>query len=133
MTLYQAEGLLWMQILDPLKTPRPKPSEAPPPTFRKVLETSGNFMAVGGEGARERVLRENAERVGVWREWEGEQEREQGPKRPMLLDAPPIGCPDHPNGRFEECGPCGTARRRHDRWVAQEKYTDALRRSGSDE
>lgn len=70
----------------------------------------------------------------MWREWEGEQETGvRGVKRPVLLDAPPIGCPDHPNGRFEECGPCGTARRRHDRWVAQEKYTDALRRSGSDE
>jgi hypothetical protein len=44
----------------------------------------------------------------------------------MLIDAPPLGCPEHPHGTFKDCGPCGTARRRHDRWVAQERYTDQL-------
>lgn len=124
LTLYQAHGRSWVQLTSPLLTQRPRPSEAPPPPHP---ETSGNFMAVGGVGARERRAREDAERASQWAEWEAAQERgPRPPARPLLLDAPPIGCPDHPNGRFADCGPCGTARRRHDRWVAQQRYTEQL-------
>lgn len=82
-------------------------------------------------GARERadgrVRAETSERAGAWAEWERRQEQApRPPARPLLLDAPPLGCPDHPNGRYEDCGPCGTARRRHDKWVAQERYTQQL-------
>lgn len=133
LTIYQAQGLLWMQLLDPLKTPRPKASPAPPPDFMQPHATARSFMAVGGESASERararVESERAEQAERWAEWEGEQEQAHGrPARPLLLDAPPIGCPEHPNGRFSECGPCGTARRRHDRWVAQERYADTMRK-----
>lgn len=129
--IYQADGLLWMQLLDPLKTPRPKRSEAPPPNVMQLQEGSRGLMAVGGESAgeraRARVQSERAEQAERWAEWESEQEQAHGrPARPLLLDAPPIGCPEHPNGRFADCGPCGTARRRHDRWVAQERYADAM-------
>ena len=48
------------------------------------------------------------------------------PRRPLLIDAPPLGCPEHPDGTFPDCGPCGTARRRHDRWVQQERYTQQV-------
>ena len=71
---------------------------------------------------------EGAERASQWAEWAAEQERTTPPRRPLLLDAPPIGCPDHPNGRIEDCGPCGTFRRRHDRWVAQQRYTEQVER-----
>lgn len=126
--MYPSEGTWWIQLRRPLKTPRPRPSECPP-------EPSGDFLAVGGarERARERVRGEGAERAREWAEWEQEQERTRTPARPLLLDAPPIGCPDHPNGRYEDCGPCGTARRRHDRWVAQQRYEDQLAKAAGEE
>lgn len=79
------------------------------------------------ERARAWVQAESAERSGRWAGWEGTQEHKpQPPRRPLLLDAPPIGCPDHPHGRFANCGPCGTARRRHDKFLAQERYTQEV-------
>lgn len=123
LSLYQSAGVWWIALTSPLRTPRPMPSECPAP------DLSGTFLAVGGARARarERVLAEAGERAERWAEWEGEQERtRRTPARPLLLDAPPIGCPDHPNGKFADCGPCGTARRRHDRWVAQQRYEENL-------
>ncbi|MBO3663713.1 hypothetical protein [Microbacterium stercoris] len=119
--IFDADGATWIALTRPLRTPRPLPSECPPPP---VQEASGRFLAVGG--ARERVRAEQGERASEWARWEQEQERTRIPKRPLLLDAPPIGCPDHPNGRYADCGPCGTARRRHDRWVAQQRYEDQI-------
>jgi hypothetical protein len=125
LTMYESGGTWWIQLHRPLKTPRPMESECPPPPSP---EPSGRFLAVGGarERARERVRAEGAERAGTWTDWEREQERSLPPARPLLLDAPPIGCPEHPNGRFKDCGPCGTARRRHDRWVAQARYEEQI-------
>jgi hypothetical protein len=70
---------------------------------------------------------EQGQRASQWAVWSDGQERKPvPPSRPLLMDAPPIGCPDHPNGRFNDCGPCGTARRRHDRWVAEARYGEKL-------
>lgn len=130
LVIYEAEGSEWIALARPLKADRRgASSECPPPPVR---ERSRSSMAVGG--ARERVRAEAGERASAWAEWEQEQERTaRKPARPLLLDAPPIGCPDHPNGRYEDCGPCGTARRRHDRWVAQERYTQQLADQGVDD
>jgi hypothetical protein len=133
LTMYEAMGRWWIQLHRMLKTARPSPSEAPPPPLRNPPETYGDFMAVGGARAwaRERVESENREGAEAWTRWAEEQERSRPPERPMLLDAPPIGCPDHPHGRFADCGPCGTARRRHDRWVAARRYEDQLLKHAS--
>lgn len=134
LTLYRSAGLEWVQLLDPLLTQRPRASEAPAPPVRARPEHSGNFMAVGREAsvsrerAREQVASEDAERASQWATWAAEQERDPRPTRPLLLDAPPIGCPEHPSGRFADCGPCGTARRRHDKWVAQQRYSEQMAR-----
>lgn len=149
LSIYTTAGRAWIQLLRPLVTQRPSPSECPPPPRRnRNPESSGMFMAVGGEGVRDedegdglsgrewararagaRVRAEGDARASRWADWQSEQEQAPArPERPMLLDAPPIGCPDHPNGRFAGCGPCGTARRRHDRWVAQQRYTEELER-----
>lgn len=131
LSLYEADGATWMQLARPLKTPRAQPSDVPPPPVRTIPESSGRFMAVGGarERAGARVGAEGAARASAWAEWEAEQERATpAPTRPLLLDAPPIGCPDHPNGRFADCGPCGTARRRHDRWLAERRYEEQVER-----
>ena len=130
LTLYQAENRWWIQLHRPLKTARPTPSAAPDPPLSIPQESSGAFMAVGGARAwaRERVVSEGDERAAEWAGWASEQERSRPPSRPLLLDAPPIGCPDHPNGRFQDCGPCGTARRRHDKWLSERRYEEQLAR-----
>lgn len=127
LTIYTTpDGREWVALARPLKADRRGAiSDCPPPPHG----ASRRSVAVGGarERAEARVLAEGVERAGVWDVWAEEQERaHRPPARPLLLDAPPIGCPDHPHGAFEDCGPCGTARRRHDRWVAQQRYTDQL-------
>lgn len=127
LTLYQEDGVEFLALRRPLKTDaRVAWSTCPEPP----REASRTFAAVGGAGerARARVRDEGDERARQWADWEAEQERSRPPARPLLLDAPPIGCPDHPNGKFADCGPCGTARRRHDRWVAQQRYEEAVSR-----
>jgi hypothetical protein len=124
---YTAEDAEWLQLRRPLRLDsRLAWSNCPEPPVR---ERSRSFAAVGGarERAGARVRAEQAERAGQWATWADEQEsRPAPPKRPLLLDAPPIGCPDHPHGRFENCGPCGTARKRHDRWVQEARYGEQM-------
>lgn len=127
LTIYQDGGAEWIALRRPLRVDaRVASSDAPEPP----REHSRTFAAVGGAGerARARVQAESAERESEWARWRAEQERgrPRAPKRPLLLDAPPIGCPDHPHGRFEDCGPCGTARRQHDRWLTQERHTQQM-------
>ena len=150
LTLYTAEGVDWFELTHPLDTQRPTVTSRPRPgVSRSIPEGSGKFMAVGGVGAgereqapsgnawrtsepwasaRERVRREPVgEPVEDWRTWREEAEREvRPPVRPLLLDAPPIGCPEHPYGRFANCGPCGTARKQHDLWVAKRRHGIAM-------
>lgn len=127
LTIYQSGGREWIALTTPLRadTRNAPPSECPDPP----RDLSRHVAAVGGarERAEERVRAEVGERAGQWAEWSREQERTaRPPAMPLLLQAPPIGCPDHPNGRYEDCGPCGTARRRHDRWVVQQRYTQQV-------
>lgn len=127
LTIYQEDGTEFVALRRPLRTDaRVAWSNCPEPP----REVSRSFAAVGGAGerARARARDESDERARDWATWEAEQERTRLPARPLLLDAPPIGCPDHPNGRYSDCGPCGTARRRHDKWIAQQRYDDALTR-----
>lgn len=147
LTIYQANGSEWIALTRPLRTDqRGADSDCPPPpevSAGHLHETARNHAAVGGERERAgesraseprgrewaeaRVRAEQDERAGAWAEWRGGREgATRMPSRPLLMDAPPIGCPDHPNGRYADCGPCGTARRQHDLWVAQERYTEQL-------
>lgn len=130
LTIYTAAGRTLLELVSPLLTQRPTPSPLPPPARSPDPENSGKFLAVGGarERADERVRAEAGERAGEWADWEREQEREAAPRRPLLADAPPIGCPAHPNGRYEDCGPCGTARRRHDHWLSENRYAEQVAR-----
>ena len=136
LTIYTANGSTWFELRRPLVTQRPTESEHPPPP---VPESSGEFVAMGGarERARERVRAEGDERASRWAAWADEQERVAPPERPLLLDAPPIGCPEHPHNRFAlDCGACGTARRRHDLWVTEQRYlrrVEQYERSVSDD
>lgn len=48
------------------------------------------------------------------------------PKRPAILQAPPLGCQEHPQGTLEDCGPCGTAAERRRVFLARHKYEQQL-------
>ena len=124
---YQHDGTEYLVLRRPLRVDaRLAWSNCPDPPHR---EPSRTFAAVGGARARagERVRAEQAERASEWAQWADEHEsKPRPPRRPLLLDAPPIGCPDHPFGRFKDCGPCGTARRRHDRWVQEARYGEQM-------
>lgn len=105
-----------------------------PPAPRGGLKSS---MAIGREEreevsgerarqrARERLRREDELATQRWTsEDDGQITR---PKRPAVLDAPPIGCPDHPNGSVTgACGPCGTQRERRVEYLARERYQEQL-------
>ncbi|MDN3309583.1 hypothetical protein QWJ90_01425 [Microbacterium oryzae] len=131
LTLYRADGSEWIQLVRPLKADtRGAPDDCPPPP---VQDSPWDPMAMGGARERaaaragERMRAEQGVRASQWATWaDGQERRPEPPRRPLLLDAPPIGCPDHPNGRYQDCGPCGTARRRHDRWVAEARYGEKL-------
>ena len=127
---YEVGGEPALALRRPLKADaRGARSKIPPPPPRGVPR---NPVAMEGEraSARERaearVRAEQAEREREWAAWRERGERSAPPRRPLLLDAPPIGCVDHPNGRRADCGPCGTARRQQDLWVAQQRYTEQL-------
>lgn len=128
---YTDEESEYLVLRRPLKLDaRSAWSNCPTPPDR---EGSRRSAAVGGARERaaarasERVRAEQAERSTEWARWSGEHEsKPQPPRRPLLLDAPPIGCPDHPFGRFKDCGPCGTARRRHDHWVQEARYGEQM-------
>lgn len=125
--LYEDEGREWLALLRPLRVDaRVAFSDCPPPPVR---ERSRSFAAMGGgreraeARARERVRAEQETSASLWAEWaERAEQVPRPPVRPLLLDAPPLGCPDHPFNRNKDCGPCGNARRRHDRWVAEARY-----------
>lgn len=116
---YEHEGEPVLALTRPLKADlRSAGSDIPPPPSRGVPRSSA---AMGG--ARERAEAQvRAEQAEVQQEWAARRERVSKPERPRMLDAPPIGCPDHPDGTFEDCGPCGTARRQHDKFVQETRH-----------
>ena len=76
---------------------------------------AGPFSMGVSESARARAS--GRERV---RERAGAGEpRERPPARPWFMDAPPIGCPDHPRGYRFPCGACRTFRLRHEQFMMQ--------------
>ena len=105
----------------------------PPPggPFSRAGEREGEEERARAR-ARERAReREHAEARAVserWARWEREQTGAgpTRPQRPTLLDAPPLGCADHPWGSLEPCGPCGTAADRREEWLAKQKYIEEL-------
>lgn len=120
----------WLELTHPLPDAPPKP----PDDSRGF--SAENSPAMGGARARERAAerareRVRAERAARDREFADARAREAQPaplppRRPASLDAPPLGCPDHPRGSFPNCGPCGTARRQYDLFIDTRRYEDKL-------
>lgn len=86
-----------------------------------IAPSTPPFSPAVGESAR-------ASESGRERAGERERERPPRPRRPWQLDAPPIGCPEHPTGSLFPCGPCQTARLRHERWMVSARYEAELAR-----
>ena len=142
LTTYAAIGGEWLALCRPLRGDRRgRPPASPPPPDSHAPESSMETVAVERERERARVSgwareraraereRENAAVAGRWADWTAghdESSRPARPVRPLLLDAPPIGCSDHPHGRQDSCGPCGTARKQHEIWLASQRYEEQL-------
>lgn len=126
----------------PILPARPRPASGPAPGPSFVEETQlPPLPPFSSAGKRERAREEAHARARAradaeerahqdrWRRWEEEYTAQAPvrPRRPAILDAPPIGCPNHPYGTVsEECGPCGTAADRRRDHLARAKYTEQL-------
>lgn len=122
--LYEAEGRLYLAMLDWPSQDHPQKSTFPPPpppskSSRRPLEDLGVE-----EREREERARESERGRG-----ESASESEEG-AAPGVDPSTPF-CPKHPSGTYGKCGPCGTARRAHDAWVKQQ--TDDARTALDDE
>lgn len=111
-----------------------------------LLEDTGKVTTTGGPDGREWIdlaptsrpmfspgVSEGARESAGARGRARERERPPLPQRPWQLDAPPIGCVDHPNGSRWPCGPCRTARLQHEQWWINARYqADLARHYGDD-
>lgn len=94
-------------------------------------EREGTRVRAGAsEGARARA-RElmDSEDLELAERWELEYSKpapRARPERPAILQGPPLGCQEHPQGTLEECGPCGTAAERRRMFLARHKYEQQL-------
>ncbi|MDF2991873.1 MAG: MPMin1 gp21 [Microbacterium sp.] len=131
LTTYKADGQEWIRLLRPLKvdmrgvrilTPEPPAQDSP---WTSVAMGRGNASV----RAEARVRAEDAARADAWAAVRGERGLPPTPpSRPLLLDAPPIGCDEHPQGQGPACGPCRTARMQRDEWLARRIYQEKVTR-----
>ncbi|MCC2031816.1 hypothetical protein [Microbacterium allomyrinae] len=126
----------WWIVLQPAHVGPPPLTAARPPEPAWEAESS---TAIEGERGRahtresarrrawEQVLDEERQAEERWAGWD---RREPGtparPQRPLELQAPPLGCPDHPHGSLESCGPCGTQSDYRKWWITRERYGERL-------
>lgn len=125
----------WIHVLRPLPDPAMAGFSASDSTpsgrereGARVRERESERMSACESRARASV---RAERERVLRDWERRREQQTRPsapkpRRPASLDAPPLGCPDHPHGSLSPCGPCGTARRQYDAFIDEQVHAERL-------
>lgn len=127
MSTYRAQGFEWIELVRPLKAD-PRRAQPLAPSDSHPWTPS---MAVERERARARarevVQAESEARAEAWAAVAADRVRPERPERPAVLDAPPIGCPKHPDGLVEApCGPCGTAREQRRLWLTKRVYEDRM-------
>lgn len=108
-----------------LPEPFSRPGEIEP--FGKGYENPSVNPSVLGLGS---VLGSGSISVGGYLgEGDARTEKSERPQLPKLENEPPPHCPKHmPNGTSQNCGPCGTYRKRHDAWEAKrDARDDAIR------
>jgi len=101
--LYSVGQRTYYQVLNWPKVDHGKPSRLPAPPSRTARES---FAAGEGERASESEWAESAEGVR---------------SRTIPGLGPSPFCSAHPEGINEPCRDCGTARLRHERWVAERR------------
>lgn len=104
LTIYSAGGRTYYQVDNWPKVDHGKPSRLPPPPSRTIRDTDREpFAAREGERA-------------------GESERPEGAASRTDRDLGPSPfCTEHPDGINEPCRDCGTARLRHERFIAERR------------
>ncbi|MDJ1113220.1 hypothetical protein [Microbacterium dauci] len=129
------EGTEWLQLLDATAPAAPHVTST---AFRDAFSAplADPFSSAGERekerekraGARERARAQAQAEERAWEaRWADHAQRPASrPERPRLLNAPPIGCHEHPNGTSTPCGPCGTAAEYRRQWLAREKYVEQL-------
>lgn len=140
LTTYATGEGEWLQLHRPVSEPDPAPPGPAPtpgipgpdstPSGREregVRARESDRMSACESRARERV---QAERDAATRAWAARREqrgpRAARPRRPASLDAPPMGCSEHPHGAPFPCGPCGSARREYDAFLDASRYETQL-------
>ncbi|MEV8269135.1 hypothetical protein AB0P19_02235 [Microbacterium oleivorans] len=114
----------WLTLLDPTAPTPPQAPQPDPFSPAGEREKERDARARARERARARALAEEQAWEARWAD--RSQPQLSRPERPRLLDAPPIGCHEHPNGTLTPCGPCGTAAEYRRQWLAREKYVEQL-------
>lgn len=137
LSIYAARGSHWISLTRPLRVDaRGARVDSPPPPWERLLDPPRTSVAMGRERERaresareraaERVWAEDEARAAAWAGLREERAAMPRPERPLLLDAPPIGCSEHPNGTQTSCGPCRTARHQRDEWLQRRIYEQRL-------
>lgn len=110
-----------------LASPTVPPSAAPfsPAGEREREREQESRREQARARAREQMQAEEREQASRWEQQYSQPTRKR-PERPARLQAPPIGCPDHPHGSTDECGPCGTAWERRKTFLEMHRYEEQL-------
>jgi hypothetical protein len=131
-------GREWVALAAPPAGPSEAPS--PAPHTHSAAPSAAPFSAVGERErereqerrreqararAREQMEAEERAQASRWEQQYSQTARKR-PERPARLQAPPIGCPDHPHGSTDECGPCGTAWERRKTFLEMHRYEEQL-------
>lgn len=138
-TTWAQDGLEWLSMRQASPVP-PVAFSDPPPAPVVTAESPAPTWPFSPAGERERKREEARARARAradaeeqarhdrWARWEDDytSQAPARPKRPLTMDAPPLGCPDHPHGSLTPCGPCGTQGKRYKEWMDREQYTEKL-------
>lgn len=109
--LYSVGPRTYYQVTDWPKVDHGKPSRLPAPPSRTIRDgPRESFAAREGESEESESAESGASR---------------DPSRTVPGLGPSPFCHEHPDGIDQPCRDCGTARLRHERWVAQQR-ADAL-------
>jgi hypothetical protein len=119
---YEVDGRRYLEVVnwgDHQSINRPTPSKLPPPP-------NGSYPQVSTHGR----LSEDSHQEGKGKEGKGGDARARASRSAgNVPDAdskpPPRTCKIHPDGTTERCGPCKSARQRHERWQADRETAKA--------
>jgi hypothetical protein len=132
--LYAVEGRTYLVLADWPAVDRPRPSRLPAPPPRESLASLSrhpreDFAVVGGGGRQEEAAQraegEEARRAEAGAAGEGAAGG--GADATRDLREPSPFCRRHPDGSERPCGPCGSARKRHDFWLRDQHQAEASR------